>query len=876
MTTKPIGMWDCWAKTDQPPGSQEAVTAIHRVVYHNLDVAAVVNHLLRHEERWWRPLSEALGVSMYDLWHDLPMLYACHDIGKLTDNFQARSAPACTLLDITPQPDGARETEARHDLVGWERRNVIREYLKSGTGRQERRHITTLLHSALSHHGYALPHQKREGATPRTAQLQWGVPGCDERLTAYLSEIIQGVFGPMRGDYSNPPDLPFASYLLAGVGMISDWLGSTPEYFPLRGARMDPRAYWETIAQPQAERACTDVEILYTPLSTTYSFWSGLLDDTWEPRPLQVGAETLLSSADGFVLIEASTGAGKTEVGLALARQMMRDGDYKGLTLALPTRATANGLYGRAHAWTEATFDEPVTMALIHSTRSEFKPWKAQRNSNGGLISASEWLLKSSRQSMFSQINVCTIDQALLATIGRYFAPMRLSALTRTVLLIDEVHAFDAHMLPLLCNLLAYCGRQGQPVIAMSATCDSKTRRALASAYRGEVVDLPDVPLPALTHVSSSGHINVVSVDAHQIRHVHWNVFEEDRRGLDPIVEELHRRANRGEAVVWFRNTVRAACAAYEALSGYDRVLLLHSRYTVGHREVRDAEVLRRFGKGADPQEREGYIVICTQVLQESLDVSFDWGVSDVCEADLLIQRSGRVLRHESGEEVHVEMGLFTPSLAGTPHAQWLSGSPHHGGTSYVYGDAGRVYASAAMCALRSWELPTHTREILDDINALIPAGLARSHQASTARDQETRASAVLGSLDFTRSYRESVSKWGKNVAIHTRDAIPTCIWEVHFVDGDRLRRIHNGGIKASGIAIPMYMAGERLDPSPEQHELLAQLPFHSTDSVLIVTVDDLSAPADAWRVNMTKLSPKGAPVSVTLIYDHILGLQVL
>ncbi len=104
-------------------------------------------------------------------------------------------------------------------------------------------------------------------------------------------------------------------------------------------------------------------------------------------------------------------------------------------------------------------------------------------------------------------------------------------------------------------------------------------------------------------------------------------------------------------------NTVRRAQEVYRALKPYfsgtaedgEPVLdLLHSQYMVQDRDEREKRTLARFGKvGASTPRPHKAVLVATQVIEQSLDLDFDLMVSDIAPADLLLQRVGRLHRHE-------------------------------------------------------------------------------------------------------------------------------------------------------------------------------------------------------------------------------------
>ena len=79
-----------------------------------------------------------------------------------------------------------------------------------------------------------------------------------------------------------------------------------------------------------------------------------------------------------------------------------------------------------------------------------------------------------------------------------------------------------------------------------------------------------------------------------------------------------------------------------------EEVLVIHAQYLMPDRAERERHLIELLGKkskaGAGRPER--LIVVGTQVLEQSLDIDFDYLVTDLCPMDLLLQRIGRLHRH--------------------------------------------------------------------------------------------------------------------------------------------------------------------------------------------------------------------------------------
>jgi CRISPR-associated endonuclease/helicase Cas3 len=102
-------------------------------------------------------------------------------------------------------------------------------------------------------------------------------------------------------------------------------------------------------------------------------------------------------------------------------------------------------------------------------------------------------------------------------------------------------------------------------------------------------------------------------------------------------------------------NTVRAAQEIVEALYKLQKdgaltetkLILFHARFRAERRNEIEKSVTDLFGNKALDERPRRAIVVATQVVEQSLDVDFDVMLSQLAPIDLLLQRSGRLWRHE-------------------------------------------------------------------------------------------------------------------------------------------------------------------------------------------------------------------------------------
>ena len=121
------------------------------------------------------------------------------------------------------------------------------------------------------------------------------------------------------------------------------------------------------------------------------------------------------------------------------------------------------------------------------------------------------WSAESTRKFLSAPAAVGTVDQVLLAGLRVKWAHFRAASLSRSLLVVDEVHASDAYMTELLFGVLRGHLALGGHALLMSATLGSAARsKFMSSSARFSLPaphDAEDTPYPALTLAAGDGAV---------------------------------------------------------------------------------------------------------------------------------------------------------------------------------------------------------------------------------------------------------------------------------------------------------------------------------------------------------------------------------
>ena len=732
-----------WAKTSRDR------TETHPLICHMIDVAQVALTLW-HEALTGgvrAQVAGALGLDTDEAGRLVAFWAGLHDLGKASPCFQRKHAPALAELANAGLsfPKRYSQESCYHGVISGETLAVPLEE-QTGLPRQPARKVAR---AVGGHHG-AWPH-------PQDLQALGSSHLGGDDWEAVRRELVQAMvrlFAPPTIEKlgATQEEENALLTLISGLTSTADWIGSMEGYFGYALAPIEPARYSESAAA-QARRALGELGWTdWRPPEAGISFQELFGFPPWPMQGRVVAlAERLAQPA--LVIVEAPTGGGKTEAALYLADHWAQVCQQRGLYVAMPTMATSNQMFGRVTEFLVQRYpDDLVNAHLIHSQARWREDMQALRlettdERKGGTVAAMAWFLPRKR-SLLAPFGVGTVDQALLGVLQARHFFVRLFGLSHKTIIFDEVHAYDTYMSTLFQRLLSWLRWVGASVVILSATLPAATRRALLQAYAGVGdLPLPEVSYPAITWATEDA-IGVEPLEVSESRTVALEWIE---RQSEVVANQLADELGEGGCAAVICNTVRRAqevyCAIREArILPPEQLILFHARFPFAWREEIEREVLNRFGKNGDRPERA--IVVATQVIEQSLDLDFDLMVTDLAPVDLMLQRAGRLHRHERDGR---PPAMTTPRLLITEPAQ-RDGVPDFGPDSYIYE---RYVLLRSLLALQGRErvtLPAETEALIeavygeemvfDNLTPALSAILAGARRLMDQHRQEEQAEA--------------------------------------------------------------------------------------------------------------------------------------
>ncbi|WP_079150774.1 type I-E CRISPR-associated protein Cse1/CasA [Streptomyces sparsogenes] len=774
---------------------------------HMADSAAVAGMLW---DRWVprnvrRLVADVLPAGEDDARRLAVWLAAAHDIGKATPAFACQvdglaDRMRAAGLEMPPQKQlGDDRRLAPHGLAG---QLLLQEWLSGHYGWSDRGAAQFAV-VAGGHHGVPPGHGQIHDLDLHPELLRTPGPGEEvwRRVQAELLEAcaqeyeVTGRLPDWRTVKLPQP----VQVLLTALVIVADWIASNPDLFPYypeeRSRTENERisAAWRGLSLPEAWSA-------EEPEGSAAELFAARFDLPLGARIRPVQEEAVRRAREmgmpGLMVIEAPMGEGKTEAALAVAEIFAARSGAGGCFVALPTRATGDAMFPRLLQWLEhlpggggrtvflahakAALNDRFaglmragarTIAAVEMDGPEDVSRSSQdvRAGSAELV-AHQWL-RGRKKGMLSSFAVGTIDQLLFAGLKSRHLALRHLALAGKVVVIDEVHAYDAYMNVYLERVLSWLGSYRVPVVMLSATLPAARRRALVEAYAGASVDVVAVAeadgYPLLTAVPPEGAPVIATPPAASDRRTDiWLEPLGDDVGL--LADRLGQELSEGGCALVVRNTVDRVLETAERLRerfGPANVTVAHSRFLDVDRARKDADLLARFGRDGN-RPRSPHVVVASQVAEQSLDIDFDLLVTDLAPVDLVLQRMGRLHRHQRDRPARLRTARCL--LTGV---DWRAEPPEPvRGSRAVYGLHTLLRSLAVLQPLldgRPLSLPQDISRLVQRAYGDAPEGpetwaraMAEAYEEHQERAGEQRARAEVFRLDEVRKPGRALIGW--------------------------------------------------------------------------------------------------------------------
>lgn len=315
---------------------------------------------------------------------------------------------------------------------------------------------------------------------------------------------------------------------------------------------------------------------------------------------------SLMDSSDPrpHTLVSAPTGSGKTDFLMRRCRGRV--------FYTLPFQASINAMFRR---FTNGQcFPENTDIRLLHAS--------SRLVVNG----KDEYEEKTMQPLIGSSIKVLTPHQLAALICGtRGFETIAID-IAGTDVILDEIHSYSSLAQSMVIEIVKVLLKLNCRIHVGTAT--------MPSALYAEIANL----------MGGVGAVYEVRLSDQQLdtfdRHVVHKLQSEDR--MNEIVRDA---ITKGQKVLIVCNRVDRAQSVFRSVEiafPDTPVLLLHSRFRRIDRSQLESRLMDEFD---DVQVPGPCIVIATQVVEVSLDISFDLMITDCAPIDSLIQRFGRINR---------------------------------------------------------------------------------------------------------------------------------------------------------------------------------------------------------------------------------------
>ncbi len=762
-------IYQCWGKADWKGSDWEPA------ILHMLTVGIVARELYNSLPRRLRVrIAKGFGLNEKTFRSILPILASLHDLGKISPGHQLlREDLSC----VTQMKDMGFSFAKNRDL---NHKHVAFSYIKQALDQMalctaDGGSPAFVAYSLAAHHGelYAVDPDRISD------DEQWAFLRC------FASEQIAAAFQHKKSAQIKVKSLS-ALLLFSGLTMLADWIGSSVEFFPYAMAAGNREIY--AFIKNCRKKARKTISYLGFNAKLAKEVDFGLVFEGKTPNAAQRAAFEVAAQLTHpmLLVVLSSTGSGKTEIPLGLFAGTAIKEDLRGLYFALPTQGTASQNFRRLKSFGDRlNFKGNPQLHLLHSAAEideTYSKLKAHVDDGSGdglrTVTASEWF-STAKKGLAATFGGGTIDQALLSVLRVKWMPLRFFALAGKMVVLDEIHSYDTYMTRSINRLLEWAPYIETSIVALSATLPQNAIKNLLKSFAPDA-DLPDqIPYPCVIGVDKAGTVALrpIPVDAFKANATLSPMLAGGQAPLEDIVRKIENMIREEGNIAVIMNTIgeaqdlAALILQSKALSDIE-LIVYHSRFTAADRmkieeKIRDKFGIDGFTNGKRPKRS---IVVATQVLEQSLDVDFDFMISWLAPIDLLLQRLGRLQRF---------FKLFPRSTDRTLYVAMnnaLSGETRFGASGFVYfpdilEKTARLFGETGKYGCLSIRLP-------ESASPLIEAVYGERDESVITKWEQDRIGKQLGEIYLAEEYllNQAYGVYGiendpSNIASCLRDA---------------------------------------------------------------------------------------------------------
>ena len=605
-------------------------------------------------------LSEITGYDSDTLLAKIVFICAIHDIGKIHPTFQGRDEETLEVLRQENLNQMSFDTRFRHEQYGaniFDRLSVEDVDIKN----------SDIIAQIIRMH-----HQKEQKKNSDIDIIKIDDKEKAKKWRHIQNEIYDYIKNVFRFDNLNlinkninKSELFVVQNAILGIMITADWIASNSYVFD--NQQYENVDEFLESRKTQALKFLNNEGLIRQQIPVMQDFRSAF---GFNGRPVQNDVEKIVHKNDiKCMLIESDCGSGKTEAALYAAAVLGNRSGLSGIYMGLPTGVSAEAIQNR--------MDEFLTSHGMRNTKLYTSKSMLLREPDKKPI----WT-DISRQRLLASSAVGTVDQVMTAARLVRFESVRMDGLASKVLIIDEIHAYDAYMLAVIKDLLKICGELGVPVIMLSATLPISTKNDLLGVLCDGDIELHN-GYPMISYVTKDGMVH---------EHVSHQYMPDKKISCEllPILNDNDKIARYavdavkdGGCECVIMNTVADAICVYDKIKKNKKndckIILYHSRMTINARDKTSRKILAMCGKDRTKRP-ERVIIVGTQVLEQSLDIDVDYMITAICPIDLLFQRIGRYHRHGDAGTIREHV-----VVANTVQVLIPATLSSYGGTEYVY-----------------------------------------------------------------------------------------------------------------------------------------------------------------------------------------------